>query len=59
LNGFSITADIPAAHDRVWAILADVERWPEWTHSVTRIIRLDPGPLAVGSRWSRSPGAAE
>jgi carbon monoxide dehydrogenase subunit G len=50
VNRFGITTDIPAAPDRVWAILADVERWPEWTPSVTRITRLDAGPLVVGSR---------
>ena len=50
MNRFSITTDIPQAPGRVWAILVDVERWPEWTPSVSRIRRLDPGPLAVGSR---------
>ena len=41
---------IAASIHRVWAILTDVERWPEWTASVTRIEKLDSQPLGLGSR---------
>ena len=47
---FGVTIEIPAPPDRVWAVMADIERWPEWTPTVTQIQRLDRGPLAVGSR---------
>jgi uncharacterized membrane protein len=49
---FSITTEVDASADHVFAVLTDVERWPEWTSTVTRVERLDRAstPLATGSR---------
>src|SRR4030095_8376286 len=30
---FSISVHIKATPDRVWAVMLDIERWPEWTKS--------------------------
>jgi len=49
-NYFSITVEIPAPRQQVWTVMTDVERWPEWTESISRVIRLSPGPLQAGSR---------
>ena len=47
---FSITFDVAAPPDRVWAVMSDIERWPQWTPSVTSIRPLSKGPLGLGSR---------
>ena len=46
----SVEIDAPAA--LVWDVFTDVERWPEWTASVTRIVALDAPGLAVGKRFA-------
>jgi carbon monoxide dehydrogenase subunit G len=41
---------IMAAKEKVWGVLIDVERWHEWTPSISEIRRLDDTPFALGSR---------
>jgi hypothetical protein len=50
VRDFQISIDVTAPADDVWPVIADVERWHEWTPSVRSIRRLDGGPLSVGSR---------
>ena len=48
MRQFSITIDIAAPRGAgVWNVMSDVERWHEWTPSVTSV-RLR-GPLVVGT----------
>ncbi|SCF38942.1 SRPBCC family protein [Micromonospora mirobrigensis] len=46
---FEATSEVAATRERIWAVTVDVERWAEWTPSVTRARRLDAGPFTVGS----------
>jgi uncharacterized membrane protein len=35
----------------VWDVFSEVERWPEWTASITRLVALDGPEIAVGKRF--------
>jgi len=43
------TVEINASAATVWSILADIERWPEWTPTVTSARVLDGGQLREGA----------
>jgi len=46
---FEVTEEIDADPSDVWAVLADVQRWPDWCPTMTSVRRLDDGPFGVGS----------
>ena len=50
MKNFTITIDIDVPADRAWQVMSDIDRWHEWTPSITSIKRLDGDTLAVGKR---------
>jgi uncharacterized membrane protein len=53
----AVTIDAPA--ERVWTLTVDVETLPSVTPTVTSVLRLDEGPLALGKRTRlKQPGQA-
>jgi uncharacterized membrane protein len=50
MRTFTKSIHIDAPPETVWKVMTDVERWPDWTRSITTLKRLDKGPFAVGSR---------
>ncbi|MEA2484574.1 MAG: hypothetical protein QOC55_2521 [Thermoleophilaceae bacterium] len=51
------TIAINAPAQLIWDVFSDVERWPEWTASVTSLVGEDGANLAVGRRFSiKQPG---
>ncbi len=47
---FEHTTDINASPAQVWAILADVARWKDWTPTVKSFEWLEGNTLAVGAK---------
>jgi hypothetical protein len=45
---YHTSATTTAEPSRVWAVLADVERWPDWIDSYEQVRRSEAGDLALG-----------
>jgi uncharacterized membrane protein len=50
MKEYSISVQIEAAPERVWAVMSDIERWHEWTVSIRSVRRTNDGPLRIGAR---------
>jgi hypothetical protein len=50
MSTFKIVDDILAEPKTVFAVLCDVERWPNWTPTMTQVRRLESGTFGLGSR---------
>ncbi|MEA2346505.1 MAG: hypothetical protein QOG62_292 [Thermoleophilaceae bacterium] len=48
---FLSTWKVGAPVERVWDVIFDAERWPEWWPGVESVLQVDPGegPLKIGS----------
>jgi uncharacterized membrane protein len=54
------SVEIAAPPQLVWDVFTEVERWPDWTSSVTSLVGLDAPALAVGRRFAiKQPGMSK
>lgn len=51
MPSFAVTTSIAAPAERIWPVLADVMRWPEWLPTVTSVEALDEPTLRIGARY--------
>jgi len=50
MKDYSVSVQVDAPPERVWAVMSDIERWHEWTPTVTSIRRINAGPFRIGAR---------
>lgn len=47
---YAASTPVDAPAELVWQTINTVEKWPEWTPTMTEVRRLDEGELRVGSK---------
>lgn len=50
MKDYSVSVQIAAPPATVWGVMSDIERWHEWTPSITSIRRINAGPFRIGAR---------
>jgi hypothetical protein len=48
---FTIDQTIAAAQERVFGVLTDFDRWPDWMPHVLKMERLNDKPMGPGFQW--------
>lgn len=57
MRTFTTEIDVSATPSRVWEVMSDLDRWPEWTRSVSSVTRLGGKLFETGTRvLVRQPG---
>lgn len=46
---YEVTTTIDAPVDLVWQTVSEIEKWPDWSPTMTSVRRLDTGELRAGS----------
>jgi uncharacterized membrane protein len=49
---FESSIEINAPAGRIWALMGELEEWPQWMPSIKNIERVSKGPLGAGSQLS-------
>ncbi|MFN7917182.1 MAG: SRPBCC family protein [Vicinamibacterales bacterium] len=50
MKDYSVSVQIAAPPATVWGVMSDIERWHEWTPSITSVRRTNAGPFRIGAR---------
>jgi len=50
VKDYSVNVQIDAPPEQVWVVMSDVERWHEWTPTITSVRRTNAGPFRIGAR---------